>query len=308
MIEGFPSVVAAIIAFYWIPDAPSDCRFLDHNQKRIAHQRVLVVHDHDPSPGIRWADVRIALGDAGNWITALLLFSVNTSFASLPVFLPTIIHEFGYTTTAAQALSIPPYLFAFVVILVMTWASDRVRSRSWFIMGLAFMSASGYLLLAGAGHLQLSIAAAAESIDALEASNGLWTHLQLNFLTNHNLIALKYTGVMLAAGAIFSLIALIIVWNGNNNESESGRGTGIAVLQALGQCGSLLGTRFYPHRDAPKYISGSIICAGFMVAAMVLTAAQRLRLQRLNRTAERSERRQVAEGTGEGKVGWRFML
>ena len=109
LVEGFPSIIAGIFAYYLIPDSPSDVIFLSHDQRKIARRRLLVVRDdeedtgtvvgYEEKGGLRWGEVRQALGDASNWITALIFFFTNVSFASLPVFLPTIIREYAFPWT-----------------------------------------------------------------------------------------------------------------------------------------------------------------------------------------------------------------
>lgn len=103
LLEGFPSLVAGICAYYFIPDSPADAGFLRRDQKKIARRRLLVVRDDEEDTGtviateerrgLRWKEVWRAFRDPGNWITALIFFFANVSFASLPVFLPTIINE-----------------------------------------------------------------------------------------------------------------------------------------------------------------------------------------------------------------------
>ena len=44
-----------------------------------------------------------------------MYFCVNVSYSSLPVFLPTIIQDMGYTSINAQGLSAPPSFAAFEV-------------------------------------------------------------------------------------------------------------------------------------------------------------------------------------------------
>ena len=105
---------------------------------------------------------------------------------------------------------------------------------------------------------------------------------------------------MLAAGTIFAIISLVITWNGNNAETQSGRGTGMAILQGLGQCGPLVGTRLYPKSHGPEYVFGSLMCAGAMVVVCGLVAVQRWRLGRENRRGEK-------RGVAEGREGRRFV-
>lgn len=77
-----------------------------------------------------------------------MYFSCNVSYSSLPVFLPAILKDMGYSSIRAQGLSAPPNLAAFFVLLSVTFASDRVGDRTAFIIPLATMGGIGYLLLA----------------------------------------------------------------------------------------------------------------------------------------------------------------
>lgn len=50
-----------------------------------------------------------------------MYFSCNVSFASLPLFLPTIISQMGtFTQIQSNGLSAPPYVFCFFVILAVS--------------------------------------------------------------------------------------------------------------------------------------------------------------------------------------------
>jgi hypothetical protein len=54
------------------------------------------------------------------------------------------------------------------------------------------------------------------------------------------------------------------------------------MLQLIGQCGPLVGTRLYPDSDAPMYVRGMSVCAGAMVFVALLSLILRLHLQRKN--------------------------
>ncbi|KAI5849188.1 major facilitator superfamily domain-containing protein [Tricharina praecox] len=326
LLEGFPSLVAGICAYYFIPDSPADAGFLRRDQKKIARRRLLVVRDDEEDTGtviateerrgLRWKEVWRAFRDPGNWITALIFFFANVSFASLPVFLPTIINEMdlGVNTVSpaqAQALSIPPYIFGLCVILLTTYLSDRFRSRSVPLIILCITSISGYLLLVLSGLLHKSLTKLASDVADIE-SPGAWWEEKIptsKFLATHSsTVVMSYVGIMLAAGTIFAIISLVITWNGNNSETESSRGAGMAILQGLGQCGPLLGTRLYPADQGPEYISGSLTCAGCMLVVCCLVGLQRWRLGRENRRREALDSREAAmEGDGTRRRVRRFL-
>lgn len=168
-----------------------------------------------------------------------MYFFCNIAFSSLPVFLPTIINEMGYSSTQAQALCVPPYIFAFIVILLGTYLSDRFLSRSVPLIVLCLMGALGYFILATTGSLQASLDAALAGVERVEEAGDArwWEEMvpQSEWMKNEAVgVGLKYAAFFLAAGGVFGAVTLVLVWNLNNSESESGRGAGMAMLQAIG--------------------------------------------------------------------------
>ncbi|KAA8574655.1 hypothetical protein EYC84_003905 [Monilinia fructicola] len=251
LVEGLPSVFAGIATWFLMPDSPEKARFLTEEEVLIAQARkvrqVGTIESERPH-GLQWSEVRAALLDFKNWTTALMYFSCNVSFASLPVFLPTILRAMGFSKINAQGLSAPPYFLAFLVVILTTWLADRYSQRGYTILVLSLIGATGYIML------------------AVSSNTGV-----------------RYAGVFLAASGIFPAIGNILPWVLNNQGSESKRGTGIAILNVVGQCGPLLGTRLYPSSEGPYYSKGMWVCAAFMLFNGTLAMALRFRLAAENR-------------------------
>lgn len=77
-----------------------------------------------------------------------------------------------------------------------------------------------------------------------------------------------------------------MTWSMDNRVAKEGKGTSIAILNIIGQCGPLLGTKLYPHSDGPYYVRGMGTCAFFMVLVAVLAVVLRLLFQRANRISQ----------------------
>ena len=93
----------------------------------------------------------------------------------------------------------------------------------------------------------------------------------------------RYLALYPAAAGFFSAITIIITWTINNQESDSKKGTGMAILNVIGQMGPLVGTSIFPEEDGPWYVRGMGICAVFMFLVGILAAVLRVVLQRQNR-------------------------
>jgi hypothetical protein len=224
-----------------------------------------------------------------------MYFSCNVSFSSLPVFLPTIINEMGFSPINAQGLSAPPYFIvsplsfslpcpqqplplfhilhlyiinptkSFLTVLLSTHLADRHAQRGITIAILSLVGATGYILLAAT-----------------------------------TLTSIRYFAVYLAAIGVFPTIINILPWVLNNQGSDTKRGTGLAMLNVVGQCGPLLGTRIYPAADAPYYRVGMWTCAGFMLGVAGLSMVLRMLLVRENRRFDEKFGRVGEAGDTEG--------
>ena len=181
-----------------------------------------------------------------------MYFSCNVSFSSLPVFLPTILKEMGFTAVNAQGLSAPPYFVSFLVTIGSAYAADRLQQRGLMIAFLSIVGGIGYVLLAACKN-----------------------------------VGPKYFGVFLCASGVFPAIANILPWVLNNQGSDTRRGMGIVILNLVGQCGPLLGTRIFPTIEGPRYVKGQSICAAFMFFNCLLALCLRVLLKWENKKLDR---------------------
>ena len=148
-----------------------------------------------------------------------------------------------------------------------TYIADRTQQRGLTIFVLSLIGATGYILLAATSRT-----------------------------------GPRYTGVFFAAAGIFPCIGNILPWVLNNQGSDTKRGTGIAILNLVGQCGPLLGTRVYPAKDGPYYRMGMWVCAGFMLLNGVLALGLRTLLVWENKKLD-AKYGIVGRVNGDGKVG-----
>ena len=171
----------------------------------------------------------------------------------------------NHSALASQALSAPPYLFAFLIVLCTAFLSDRSRNRSYYVIFHALLGGFGYLLIAIGGVFRV---------------DSKW----------------RYLGVYPAAAGFFSAITLILTWTINNQNTDAKRGTGVVMLNLLGQLGPLVGTRLYPDSDKPYYVMGMSVCSFFMfVVALLAWWLRRLLIR------ENERRMEQEDPTGKGE-------
>ncbi|GAA5905309.1 hypothetical protein JCM8208_003811 [Rhodotorula glutinis] len=248
LIEGAPALPMAAVAYFFLPDRASKARFLTPREREIARLRSGADGRTGREGGLDLKNVWEGLSDPKAYLTALIYFSSNVSYSSLPVFLPTILSEMGYSSIRAQGLSAPPYLAAFFVIVTVCWLGDRWGDRTILIIPLSLVGAIGYLIL------------------ALVETTGV-----------------RYFAIFLCAAGIFPVIGLALPLTASMHENDSKRGAGFVLLNLIGQCGPFLGTRLYPAHEGPYYVKGMSIACGFMFFVTLLAVLLRLLLIRENR-------------------------
>ena len=271
LIEGFPSVVMAALAWHVIPDSPETAAYLTPRQKKVARLRLQKERCRHTTKEkkLRARDMLAVFSDPVAWLTAAIFFLANMAYSSLPVFLPTILTAMGHSALSAQALAAPPYLAAFLIVLATAHASDVIAARSPWLIAHALFSAAGYGVLAITG----------SSFLRLEPGS-----------------LIRYLAVYPATIGFFNVVVLTVAWSLNNQRGEARQGSGFALLQAVGQCGPLVGTRLYPDRDGPYYERGMTACAAAMLAVAVLAGGLRWYLRRLNRRWDEAEMDKGGEG------------
>ncbi|KAJ5476222.1 hypothetical protein N7475_001951 [Penicillium sp. IBT 31633x] len=253
LVEGLPVCAAALLAWFYVPDSPMNAKFLTEEEKDVARARAMQQSGEPDRTGkVQWKELATMLLDVKAWLTAFMYFSCNVSFSSLPVFLPTILREMGFTAINAQGLTAPPFFASFLATIVTTWVADRIQQRGLMVAALSLVGGVGYILCATCTS-----------------------------------VGVRYFGVFLAACGIFPSIANILPWVLNNQGSDTRRGGGIILLNLIGQCGPFLGTNIFPDEEAPRYVKGMVICAAFMFFTTFLALCLRVLLVWENRRLDK---------------------
>lgn len=281
IIEGVPTCLLAVVAWFFCPDSPSTARFFNEREKAVAQAIASRQPGDYKSEGLQLRQMFDALRDYKSYFTGFMYFSCNVSFASLPLFLPTIISEMGsFTSQQSNGLSAPPYLLCFIVIIIASFVSDRMRLRGPFVASFALIAGVGFIIL------------------ATTSATGP-----------------RYFGIFLAVN-IFVSIAVILPWVANNTATDSKRAGGFWVLNAIGQCGPLLGTNVFPSNEGPYYRKGMWICAAFCLLVTVLATTLSALLLKENRSRDRKARTHTetidehldTAGLGDNDPGFRYIV
>ena len=183
----------------------------------------------------------------------------------------------GFSSINAQGLTAPPYFLSFLVTITTTWIADRTQQRGLMLIVLTLIGGIGYVILA-----------------------------------TTKSVGTRYFGVFLAASGVFPAIGNILPWVLNNQGSDTRRGAGIILLNVVGQCGPLLGTRLYPSKEGPFYVKGQAVCAAFMFFTTLLVIGLRTLLVWENKKLDRQygtlEEQRLRKGGRKGDEGDQTVL
>lgn len=206
IVEGVPTCLLAVGAWFWFPDSPGSAWFLNQEQKDIAVAISMRQPRDSHHKGLSAKQLLASLKDPRCYLPGLCYFGANVCFASLPLFLPTIISQMGaFTSIQSNGLSAPPYLLCWFAICGVAWLSDRVGLRGPFVSICALIAAVGYVILG--------------------TTDG---------------VGPRYFALFLSV-LIFVSVAQLLSWVGNTHATDSKRAGGLAIMATMGQCGPILG-------------------------------------------------------------------
>ena len=96
---------------------------------------------------VEWRHIKAAIFNINNNLCAASFFLINIIVQGLPIFLPTILADLGWTATKAQLYSVPPYVAACLVAILIVHISDKTRRRGIFLAGATILPIAGFSIL-----------------------------------------------------------------------------------------------------------------------------------------------------------------
>lgn len=101
----------------------------------------------------------------------------------------------------------------------------------------------------------------------------------------------KYALTCITTACVYSTYPPSHAWTANNFGNETKRAIGVGLYTAIGNCGSIAGSFFYPDNEAPVYRQGHYRAFGMSLAALVFSLANSLTLRAVNRYRDKKHGR-----------------
>ncbi|KAI0692598.1 MFS general substrate transporter [Cerioporus squamosus] len=275
IIEGLFTVAIGMIAYFVLPDLPRTAHFLTPEERAyVIHRKKYDNSSVGEEEHFEWRHVKEALLDWQVWALSCIHATISTPVygiafsyrTCLPVrdvvtlmanvlSYRTIINGFGFNTAISQLLTVPVYLVAVIMVVVLAIWADRVRMRSPFIF------------------LGLALAAIGYGINISTAPIGV-----------------KYFGTFLTAIGGYSAFPATISWVPNNVSGHYKRAVALGHVVIFGNLGGIIGGNVFRLQDQPRFLLGNGLELLFIGIGLILTPAVALTYMRINKKRDEQVR------------------
>ncbi|KAJ4153751.1 hypothetical protein LMH87_010225 [Akanthomyces muscarius] len=236
IIEGGITVLIALASFWMVDDFPSSAKFLTSDDRarvvrRLEDDKQASAHEEH----FKSSYLIEALKDWKTYCGMLIYMGPLMPLYAFSLFLPTIIQSMNLVPhndiVKNQLLSVPPYILAAIMTVVIGFWSDRVNRRGVFNMGCALVGTIGFIMMIS---------------------------------TTKPVV--QYIGTFLGALGIYPSVSLTIAWVANNVEGVYKRGVVLGLVIGWGNLNGVVSSNVY--FDKPRFFAGHATIIGYLVIAM----------------------------------------
>ncbi|GAA5836738.1 hypothetical protein JCM11251_002713 [Rhodosporidiobolus azoricus] len=269
--EGIISMGIAVIAWFLMPNTPSQCRWLSDKERALAEARIKSenVGQHEVIDSLQKKAILHGVFNPTTLIAGLIYLFNNITVQGVGFFLPTIIRTI-YTeagTIEVQLRTVPPYVVGAATTLATGYLSFKTKKRGLYMLISAPFVVLGYAMYLGTMDPQVRYAAA----------------------------------FMVAIGA-FSFGALCNTWAAANQSSDTSRAAAIGSCVFLGNCGGLISTWMYLPKDGPRYYPGNATNLATSTLMFFLAGGLWFYQVKENRAKENGRDDHILEGKTEDEI------
>ncbi|KJZ73918.1 hypothetical protein HIM_06586 [Hirsutella minnesotensis 3608] len=260
-IEGAATMTVAISAAFILPDLPHNTRGFTEEEKLVAQLRMtedVGEADADSADQGAFDGLMMAIRDPKIYVM-MLTFTAYVVGLSFNAFFPTLTGTLGFGYVPTLLMSSPPWVFACLVSIAVSWNSDRTQEKFWHIIG----------------PLCLGIAGFAISMATLN-------------------VAARYVALFLQAGSYAGFIVFYSWISSSFPRPPAKRAVAIAMINAFSQLGNVAGSYVWDLKENGYRKSYGIVLSMFCVT-MVGCWIFRMMLIRLNNRLAECETRVTPE-------------
>ncbi|KAF9523794.1 MFS transporter [Crepidotus variabilis] len=270
ILEGLATIIAGIAVAFILPESLAKAHFLTEEERIFAVRRyhmddVTLNSPASPELGtpeekvdkeirvgnldlagaihrervedFEWREIIRGFADPQSWLLGFSYCGLLVGLNSYSLFLPTIISGLGYSGPQAQLHTVPPYVPAAILTLIIAFLADRLKLRGPFVLMVLPLAMIGYII---------AICAKANST--------------------------RYVAVFFMAAGVYPSGPCFLAILANNTSGRYKKATSIAIQIAIANSAGFIAPFAYTPDQAPKYIRGHIISLAFVCFTWTLVA------------------------------------
>src|SRR4029453_15167028 len=143
LLEGMPAVFLGFVVWFYLPDKPTEARWLAPHESAWLDRAIAV--EHATAADKHNVSLRRALLHPTVWQLALIMFACQCGSYGLTMWIPQIVKGFsGLGDLAVSMISSLPYIGAAIGMVCIGMSSDRTGERFLHIAGPGFVAAIGF--------------------------------------------------------------------------------------------------------------------------------------------------------------------
>ncbi|POR31583.1 Putative transporter [Tolypocladium paradoxum] len=258
---GVITVAVASVMFFWMPDSPTEAKFLDDYDKVLAIERLRNNQMGVMSREWRYSHFFEALRDPKTWLWFVMIFCISVPSNGISTFGPLIIQSFVSNPFHTMLFNVPIGFSHVIAVSASAYLSMKWKLKGPVILLLCIPPIIGLSILLHFPH------------DA------------------------AYRGVLLAGYFCLStftgITPLIYSWSSQNTAGDTKRKTTSALVFIGASAGNVVGPLLFRPDEAPAYSRGLRANLVLFVIVIVFVGMATLYLRWLNRT---HSQRRVALG------------
>lgn len=197
LLEALPAIVLSVLVWRWLPNNPSQARWLRHEEAAALEQVLEQEREQRRASGVELHGLAALWSDRRLWLLSVLYLGIATSFYGFSFWIPRFVADAlsaaAPSPVLVNLLCAIPYGSAVVMMLLVGRAADRHRDQRLFVaVPLAVASLALLISLAATGPLRLLLISIATA-SAFSSLGPAWA------------IPLQFLGGQAAAGGIAAI-------------------------------------------------------------------------------------------------------
>ena len=232
IVEGLPSIVLGVVAFFYLNDGPTDAGWLSREEKAFLSTELSAV------PVKRYSSLSTVVTDPRTYTLAITYFSLICGIYAVGFWLPTILKTAGASNIMEIGLySAVPYAAAIVGMYMLGCSSDHHRERRWHSALAAVFGAAALMVAA--------------------------------FFTSNFVVSL--VGITLATALMYGAYTVFWAMVSDYLKGPAAAG-GIALINSIGLFGGFLSPTIIAWTKATtgSLQAGLLVMVGFLIGGAVL--------------------------------------